>query len=116
MNNPNWRNILVFTPAALLLLLFSGGLLHEYWLVGVVADPGQIAAYHFGAGENNGADSFQTASDYVSACLAAALVAFAGFVVSSIVLVKTRYQPLFKAWGCTLVTMFLMRLVTLMFT
>lgn len=77
------RALAIFSVlAALACGVAALAMLHEWWLVGVVADPREIARYHFGseAMMTHGGPEYRSAHAYASSSLITGM----GFVLASL--------------------------------
>lgn len=96
-----------YIPGLLALLLFAAYGVIDYWKIGVVADPEEIARYNFGAEAMiaHGGEKYRSSSAYAAASLATGLLALIGLIASLSILARSKIKPLLKAYVCSGVTL-----------
>ncbi|MCU7843057.1 MAG: hypothetical protein KZQ93_04375 [Candidatus Thiodiazotropha sp. (ex Monitilora ramsayi)] len=101
------KELLLYLPGVLALLLFVEYGIGDYWVIGVVADPEEIERYNFGAEAMiaHGGDKYRSSSAYATSSLVTGLLASIGLAVSLTLLLRSRIKPLLKAYSCTGVTL-----------
>ncbi|WP_303495315.1 hypothetical protein [Neptunomonas phycophila] len=107
------KKVIFFLPALLCLSLFVVYGLGDYWVIGVIANPEELARYNFGAEAMiaHGGDKYRSASSYAMASLVVGMLAVIGFILSLLMLFKSSKKALLKAYCGAAITLFIVVLV-----
>ncbi|WP_432453966.1 hypothetical protein ACRRS0_00575 [Agarivorans sp. QJM3NY_29] len=94
------KNLILFIPAALILSMFIVYGIGDFWVIGVVAEPAEIARFNFGAEAMiaHGGDKYRSSFTYALASLVIGLIGILGFVGSLYILSKAKSNPIGKAY------------------
>jgi len=107
------KKLIYYSPGLLCLMLFVAYGLGDYWVIGVVANPDEIARYNFGAEAMiaHGGEKYRSANAYAVSSLVIGMLSTFGLAASIYVLFKSRKKALLKAYCGSALTLLIVILV-----